>query len=366
MELNMTLSLCMIVKNEEKHLDRCLKSVRGIFDEIIIADTGSIDTTKEIAYKYTDKVYDFAWIEDFAAARNFAFSKANSEYLMWLDADDIIPEKSRRELIKLKDIITSDIDVVRLPYNTGYDADGNITFSFYRERILKNCEAAKFKGFIHEVVDPFGRIISVDIPIEHHKIAGNERGRNLRIYEKHLADGDEFSPRDVFYYARELSYKNRNSDAVRAFTKFINERKGWIENNIEACKIRAECYERLRERQNAYISLYSSFFYDTPRAEVCCEIGRMLLEDGEFNKAIFWYKIAYGKEPDFQSGGFVLPDCYGYIPAIQICVCYSRMGDEKTAEEWNEKAAAYKVTAAVRYNRDYFAGLKAPYKLVKY
>ena len=71
-----TISLCMIVKNEEKLLARCLDSVAGLMDEIIIVDTGSTDRTKEIAARYTDKIYDFEWVQDFSAARNFAFSKA--------------------------------------------------------------------------------------------------------------------------------------------------------------------------------------------------------------------------------------------------------------------------------------------------
>jgi glycosyltransferase involved in cell wall biosynthesis len=356
----------MIVKNEEKHLERCLLTASGVFDEIIIVDTGSTDKTKEIAREFTDKIYDFEWIDDFSAARNFAFSKATSEYVMWLDADDIIPENTRKGIIILKEQVKSDVDVIRLPYHTGYDGDGNVTYSFYRERIIKNCEQAKFAGFIHEVIEPFGKIMNFDLPVEHRKIHGNERGRNLRIYEKHLAAGEDFTPRDVFYYARELYYHNRNNDAAKAFTKFLAEGKGWTPNNIEACKIRAECYERLRERKNAYMSLYASFYYGLPGAEVCCELGRMLFEDALYKQAIFWYKTAYEQEPDFQSGAFVLPDCYGYIPALQICVCYSRLGDEETAGEWNEKAAVYKVTDAITYNRNYFNGLKTPYKLVKY
>ena len=76
-----TISLCMIVKNEEKVLARCLDSIADLMDEIIIVDTGSSDNTKEIAKKYTDKIYDFAWIDDFSAARNYSFSKATKEYI---------------------------------------------------------------------------------------------------------------------------------------------------------------------------------------------------------------------------------------------------------------------------------------------
>ena len=71
-----TISLCMIVKNEELVLARCLDTVCDLVDEIIIVDTGSTDSTKSIAARYTDKIYDFEWVNDFAAARNFSFSKA--------------------------------------------------------------------------------------------------------------------------------------------------------------------------------------------------------------------------------------------------------------------------------------------------
>ena len=72
----MKFSLCMIVKNEEAVLNRCLESMASAMDEIIIVDTGSTDATKKIATAYTDQIYDFAWTGNFAEARNYAASKA--------------------------------------------------------------------------------------------------------------------------------------------------------------------------------------------------------------------------------------------------------------------------------------------------
>ena len=77
-----SISLCMIVKNEEEVIGRCLESVKDIVDEIIIVDTGSTDNTKKIVSKYTNKIYDFEWKDDFAAARNFSFSKATKDYMV--------------------------------------------------------------------------------------------------------------------------------------------------------------------------------------------------------------------------------------------------------------------------------------------
>ena len=93
-----SVSLTMIVKNAEDRLGKCLESVRGLFDELIIVDTGSTDRTKEIAREFGAKVFDFVWIDDFAAARNVALSHATSDYAFWLDADDVIEPAEREKL----------------------------------------------------------------------------------------------------------------------------------------------------------------------------------------------------------------------------------------------------------------------------
>ena len=95
-DLLITISLCMIVKNEEDTLPRCLESVGGLVEEIIVVDTGSDDRTKEAALEYGAKVYDFPWVEDFSKARNFSFSKATQQYCLWLDADDVIDPEYRQ------------------------------------------------------------------------------------------------------------------------------------------------------------------------------------------------------------------------------------------------------------------------------
>ena len=93
-----TFSVCMIVKNEERVLERCLNSIAELMDEIIIVDTGSTDKTKQIAGKFTDKIYDFTWTGDFSKARNFAFEKASCDYIYSADADEILDEENREKL----------------------------------------------------------------------------------------------------------------------------------------------------------------------------------------------------------------------------------------------------------------------------
>ena len=109
-----SISMCMIVKNEHDILARCLDSYAGTYDELIIVDTGSTDNTKEIAAHYTDKIYDFEWINDFSAARNFAFSKAGCDYIFSADADEVLDDTNNYALRELKHMLLPEIDIVQM------------------------------------------------------------------------------------------------------------------------------------------------------------------------------------------------------------------------------------------------------------
>lgn len=353
-----TISLCMIVRDEEDVIGRCLESVADLVDEIIIVDTGSKDRTKEIAANYTDRIYDFTWIDDFSAARNFAFEKAECKYCMWLDADDVMQEADREAFAKLKAELTEDTNVVMMKYNTGFDAKGNVTFSYYRERIIKNHVGMKWLGAIHEVIVPVGKVEHSECAVTHQKLHPSDPDRNLRIFEKMLADGVALDPRQQFYYGRELYYHRRYDDAIRVFEAFLDEDMGWVENKIDACKHCAYCYYGLKNDSGALRALLRSFACDLPRAEICCDIAYHFFDREQYPQAIYWYERALACERADSRGGFVSPDSYGYLPCIQLCVCYCRIGAYKKAVEYNEKAAGFKPDSeAVGKNRIYFSTL---------
>ena len=355
-----TVSLCMIVKNEEDVLARCLESVADLVDEIVIVDTGSTDRTREIAERFTDRVYSFAWVDDFAAARNYAFSLAEKDYCMWLDADDVILEADRAVFQALKETLEPDVCMVMAKYHTGFDADGNVTFSYFRERLIKNHAGMRWAGAVHEAIAPAGRVVYSEFAVTHRKIRPSDPDRNLRIYENQLAQGVELEPRQQFYYGRELYYHQRYEDAIQVFERFLDEGRGWVENNIDACCQCACCYERLDRPEPALQSLLRSFVYDQPRAEICCEIGRWFFQREKLSLAVYWYSLALTCTRDDSRGGFVSPDCYGYVPYLQLCVCYSRLGDMERAEQMNELAAGIKPDAApVLHNRAFFKNLRA-------
>lgn len=354
-----TLSLCMIVKNEEDVIGRCLDCVSDLFDEIIIVDTGSEDNTMEIVKKYTKNIYYFKWIEDFAEARNYSFSKATKDYIMWLDADDIILDKDKEKIKDLKMNMDKSIDMVMMKYNTQFDSNENVTFSYYRERIFKKSKNFRWIGEIHEVIPLTGNIIYSDAAISHKKLKQNEPNRNLRIFENMIANGKELDPRQQFYYARELYYNERYEDAIKTFNNFLDSGKGWVENCINACQDLSYCYYAIGDSNKAINACFKSFEFDEPRAEICCDIGEYFLEREKYNQAIFWYKLALTRKINETSGGFILSDCYNFIPYIQLCLCYFRIGDIKKSKEYNDKAASIKPNdSSVIYNKNYFDSIE--------
>lgn len=349
-----TISVCMIVKNEEDVLERALSSIQDIADEIIIVDTGSTDNTKSIAKKYTQKIYDFEWCDDFSKARNYSFSKATQDYCMWLDADDVLLEDDQNELRKLKATLSPDTSVVMMRYNTNFNENGQPTFTYYRERLLRRIDCFQWVGFVHEVISPRGKIVYSEIAITHLKMKSNPH-RNLKIFQKKQAEGVLFSPREMFYYARELYYHEYFDEAIAEFKRFLNSQKGWKENAISACQFLGYCYYHKREMQEAIRWLLMSLCYDVPRAEICCDLGKYFFELKCYEQAIFWYITALSCQRNDQSGAFILPECYDYIPYIQLCLCYDAIGDHETARFYNEMAGQCKPNdKAYLYNKQYF------------
>lgn len=336
------ISLCMIVKNEEDVLARCLESVGKIADEIVIVDTGSTDQTKKIAQSYTDNLFDFEWCEDFAAARNYSFSKATMDYILWLDADDILTEENQKLFLELKENLTPDVSMVMMKYHTAFHEDGSPSFSYYRERLIKNHAGFHWEGAVHEAIVPSGKIIYSEIAVTHKKIHPSNPDRNLQIFEHLLEKGTVLQPRQQFYYARELYYHARYREALEVFETFLDSEEGWIENMIDACRQAALCHYALNEPFQALQCLLRSMQYDLPRAEICCDIGKHFVDRTNYRPAIFWYQTALSLPRNDQSGAFVFPDCYGYLPAIMLCVCYDRLGDRKQAEQYNELAGSFK------------------------
>lgn len=337
-----TLSLCMIVRDEEDVLERCLKSIKDIVDEIIIVDTGSIDKTKEIALKYTDKLYHFEWIDNFAAARNFSFSKAEKDFVMWLDADDVIWEEDIKKLKELKEELSNDTDYVTMIYNLDFDEFGNVNLSNRRIRLVNRLKNYKWYGAVHECfkVQPEDKLINSDVCVTHKKLKSSGN-RNIQIYSKRLKEGKEFTPRDYYCYANELLCHKDYNEAIENYEKYL-ELEASYSDKINAASKLADCYFNVKKFEKAKIATLKSFVYGIPRAEQCCKLGFYFFMENRIDCAVYWYDIATKLSKPEGSWEFFNDACWTWLPHIQLSICYIKLGDYEKAYEHNNIAKDYR------------------------
>ncbi|WP_374004809.1 glycosyltransferase [Bacillus velezensis] len=349
-----SVSLCVIVKNEEEVLAGCLDSVKDIADEIVIADTGSTDRTKEIAARYTDKIYDFEWIDHFAAARNFVFSKAEMDYILWLDADDILTEKDREKLIELKASLSKEVDAVSMYYHVGFDARGEVSFRYRRNRLVKREKGFRWIGAVHEYLEVYGNIIETDIAVTHRKSAKKHSppsDRNLKIYEKMAKKSETMTPRDLFYFANELKDHGQYQRAITYYHHFLSTKQCWIEDEIRTCQYLSDCYRAVGHEEAAMTSLLKSFLIDCPRPEFCCRLGDYFAEKRQYRQGVFWYELALSAKSS--DAGFTQLEYSTWYPHLQLCVCHWQLGDREKAKIHNDKAASYHPShPSVLYNQN--------------
>ncbi len=348
-------SLCMIVKDEARVLARCLESVKDCVDEIIIVDTGSTDETVEIAERYTDRIFDFAWTDDFSAARNFAFSKGTGDYLLWLDADDVLPAEEKPNLLKLKETLTAQKpDVVFCPYDVAFDQTGVAT-TFRRERLVKRSAGFVWQGCVHECIAPSGKILQSNVRIRHlgsDKVRGD---RNLRIYERFLTRGGTLSPRDRFYYARELYYHRLYEQAIAMLNPLFSDRSAWYVNVIEGCKIAAYCYMELGRSDEAEETLLKSLRYGEPRASVLVEIGTLLRKKNRLRECIFWLTSALFCRDHSAEGDFDSPHDRFLRPLLELTCCYYALGETGKAVSCHKQLKSkFPDHPSVLYNEKFF------------
>ena len=169
-----TLSLCMIVKNEERYLSDCLKSVKDVVDQIVIVDTGSSDQTVDIAKEYEAEIYHFPWCGDFSAARNESLKYATCDWIMWMDADERLAPESTEHLLRI--LASEELPVVyKVNIHSVWKDKTTIQLSS-AHRIFNNNKGIYFSGKIHEQITRSASAVSAE-----------ERDSNIVIH--HLGYG---------------------------------------------------------------------------------------------------------------------------------------------------------------------------------
>ena len=354
MNRKVSLSLCMIVKDEAKTLGRCLNSVKSFISEIIIVDTGSKDETKEIASKFNAKIYDFKWINDFSAARNFAFSKATSDYIMWLEGDDYINDDDIIKIRLLLENMDDSYDYVSAEYILARNNDGKVTTSLRRNRIVKRKRGFVWIGNVHEYLEVYGKGLEGNFAIEHGKVK-KYTDRNLQIFKQMEKNNKKFTPRDMYYYANELFDNKYYNEAIKQYRKFINTKQGWIEDVKGAYLKIISALNITNQKDKIPDIAFESFKIDTPTAEIACSLGEYYIEKKNFKQAAFWYRVALDSKPDSYNMAISNSDYYTWIPSLQLCVCYYNLGKIKCSYFFNELAATFNgESEKILYNRNVF------------
>lgn len=219
------ISAFIIAKNEEAKIETALKSLVSFCDEVILVDTGSTDRTKEIALNYTDRIYDFKWIDDFSAARNFALSKCSGNWIIYLDADDELSLPSQNSLKKL--IQQTDKNTVGFYVNYQYAQNKDQLMP----RVFKNGFGLKFKMPVHEYLDIPKNLqekfqAHPEIEIVHHKEAKENIStlkRNVAILEK-ASKKEPGNSHIKFFLGRDYYNLGENKKALSVFSELAEDK----------------------------------------------------------------------------------------------------------------------------------------------
>lgn len=347
-----TIALAMIVKNEAHNLPRLFESIKDCFDEVHITDTGSTDNTIEVAKSYGATVHHFTWIDDFAAARNYSFSHPKTDYIMWMDGDDVLGDP---EIFKLwRDQVMVLADYWLVPYWYSFDEKGSPVCTFSRERVIKREKAIRWRFFIHEGMIPEEgsgmSAMSVNTwRINHLRSAADyerDKDRNVSILEKHYKE-EMLPPRLMFYYGKELVDKGRHEEALKVFKEtpltklqphdLILTYEYWVRGLL--CQYNQTATDGKLDANllgMAFALAQQGIALAPSRAELYLLAGDSLIQMNRVQEALPMYSAA--KEcirpgPNEPTAIFHVPEAYTFIPRDQIARIHARMGRIEEAKK---------------------------------
>lgn len=339
-----TISVCMIVKNEEETLRACLESLKPIADEIIIADTGSTDRTKEIAAEFTDKIYDFPWIDDFAAARNFVFSLATMDYIYTADADEVIGPKNITLFKQIKEVLLPEIEIVQMYYlnlmetNTAYNSKREL-----RPKLFKRLRTFEWINPIHETVRLTPNVYDSDIEIMH-LAKGSHAKRDFATFQKALRKGMRLDKNLHGMYAKELFIAGDTEDLAEAeafFKQSLSDNSRSYDEKREAACVLARYY-RLSGNTAAFFrhSLHEAMA--CPCSEMCIEIADFFYDNRDYAEALCWYNDGI-----FETEAVISVYSKGVHSLSRLSECYKLTGDREAAEKYEQMAKEWVVPETV-------------------
>jgi glycosyltransferase involved in cell wall biosynthesis len=331
--MSVRLSLAMIVKNEHALIQRVLDDAAAVCEELIVVDTGSSDDTVELARAKGADVHQIEWTDDFAAARNVSFGKCSCDWVLWLDADDVLPDSTKDHLRELKEWLDDELDVIASPYHYAIADDGTAQLQLTRERLVRREAGLRWEGRVHECIPLGGTrwVHDADLIVEHHP--GPERAdghskRNLHILEGAIADGDR-SPRTLFYYANELYDLGRYPQALDAYEQYLEVEGEITPDRYWALLYVAESARNLELEDRGRQAASAAILEDPSRAEAYVCLGRFHFDRREWVEALPLFTAATAAHrPTF---GLVRNGDYLYAAWDFLSVCFDNLGRQPDA-----------------------------------
>lgn len=339
------ISVCIIAKNEEHHIEECLKRLKPYHCEIVLADTGSTDRTVELAAKYTDKIYNFDWINDFSAARNYAIAQAANDWILSIDCDEYLESFDMNALLELTKQHSQDVGQVLI--RNRFTQNGQASIENIRVSRFFNRNFFHFEGAIHEQLERNDKIISapkkafaVPITILHVGYNGSEEEmrikslRNISLLEKEL----EITGEDAYLYYQLGQSCMRLNDYEKAYKWFnlglsmdVDPAQGYVQNMVESygyCLLDMKRYEEALQ----LTGIYDIFAI---RADFVFLMGLIYMNNARFTEAIDEFKKATTIEQ------FSVEGINSYRANYNIGVIYECLGNTDKAREYYVKCGAF-------------------------
>jgi tetratricopeptide (TPR) repeat protein len=286
-----SISLCMIVKNEEKFLPRCLESVKGHVDEIIIVDTGSTDSTIEIAKRYNAKIYHHPWENSFSKARNYSLKHATCDWILILDADE---EADKDDAHKLKDVIKENgINVIYLPVINRPVGGKNISIN-NSERLFKNHLDFHYEGIVHNDQKHSGLSKKANIKIYHYGYhQGDEQMekkfmRTATLLREQIKNDPE-NPIPRHYLAISYLDRQRNDECIREAIEAIRlfeQQNSKVQPQLLTYYTASVAFYRKKDLVNAETYALKAIDFYADYVDAYCMLSSIYLMQKEHNKCI--------------------------------------------------------------------------------
>ncbi len=267
------LSLCMIVKNEADRLPRCLASIKQLADEIVIVDTGSSDKTVKIAKRFTDKVYHFPWCDDFAEARNYSLSKAGGQWILVLDADEVLLPSA---IPLIRRIVNQDNNIIAVNLLRQEMGTNQAPYSLVC-RLFRNRSDLRFRGIYHEQIDQ--DLIRIKQSETHWQIANLEQPTILHCGYTTAA----INQADKYHFAERLMQKHLQ----------LNPNDIYIKNKLGALYLsQGKSAIGLELLVESWRSLQEQTANEVLKFEVLYHLGFAYQQLGQPTQAITYYQTA--------------------------------------------------------------------------